>query len=159
MSGVPCIKGELERMFLGQYQHSLDEKGRLTIPAAFRDTLGEGAFISQGFDRNLMVMSAAYFQLVYERLNSMNITDPATRLLRRLVLSSAYQVEVDKAGRILLPPKPRQFLALSNEATLVGQGEYFEIWTPAEWALQMENLQNTEANAQRFSMLDLSTSK
>ena len=159
MSGVPLIKGELERMFLGQYEHSLDDKGRLTIPAAFRDALGEGAFISQGFDRNLMVMSAAYFQMVYERLNSMNITDPATRLLRRLVLSSAYQVEIDKAGRIVLPPKSRQFLALTSETTLVGQGEYFEIWTPAEWALQVENLLDTEANAQRFAMLDLSTSR
>jgi MraZ protein len=146
-------------MFLGQYQHSLDEKGRLTIPAAFRDTLGEGAYISQGFDRNLMIMSAAYFQMVYERLNAMNLTDPATRLLRRLVFSSAYKVEVDKAGRILLPPQSRQFLALSNEATLVGQGDYFEIWTPAEWALQVKNLLDTEANAQRFAMLDLSTSK
>ena len=146
-------------MFLGQYQHSLDEKGRLTIPAAFRDALGNGAFISQGFDRNLMVMTADYFQLVYERLNAMNITDPATRLLRRLVLSSAYQVEVDKAGRILVPPKSRQFLALGTEATLVGQGEYFEVWTPTEWALQVENLLDTEANAQRFAMLDLSTRK
>jgi MraZ protein len=159
MSGVLCINGVLELMFLGQYQHSLDDKGRLTIPAAFRDALGDGAFISQGFDRNLMVMSAAYFQLVYERLNAMNITDPTTRLLRRLVFSSAYKVEVDKAGRILLPPQSRQFLALSNEATVVGQGEYFEIWTPTTWALQVETLMDTDANAQRFAMLDLSTSK
>jgi MraZ protein len=141
-------------MFLGQYQHSLDEKGRLTIPAAFRDALGEGAFVSQGFDRNLMVMGAAYFQQVYER-----ITDPAARLLRRLILSSAYQVEVDKAGRILLPQNLRLFLALNGEAMVVGQGEYFEIWTPAEWGRQMQTLQDAEANAQRFQALDLSTGK
>jgi MraZ protein len=146
-------------MFLGQYQHSLDEKGRLTIPAAFRYGLGDGAFVTQGFDRNLMVMSTAYFQQVYERLNSMNIADPATRLLKRLVLSNAYQIEVDKAGRILLPSKSRQLLALANEAVLVGQGEYFEIWAPADWDLQMDNLQNTEANSQRFATLDLSTGK
>lgn len=146
-------------MFLGQYQHSLDDKGRLTIPSAFRDALGAGAFISQGFDKNLMVMGADYFGLVYDRLNSMNITDPAARLLRRLVLSSAYQVDVDKAGRILLPPRHRQFLAIDSEATLVGQGEYFEIWSPADWDVQVQNLLDTEANAQRFSMLDLSTRK
>ncbi|HEY3312709.1 MAG TPA: division/cell wall cluster transcriptional repressor MraZ [Anaerolineales bacterium] len=146
-------------MFLGQYQHSLDEKGRLTIPAAYRAQLGEGSYITQGFDRCLMVMTNTYFQSVMERLNAMNITDPATRLLKRLVLSTAYQVEMDKAGRILLPPKPRQFLALQDEASLVGQGEYFEIWTPADWALQIENLQDAEANAQRFAMLDLSTNK
>ena len=159
MSGVPYINGELERMFLGQYQHSLDEKGRLTIPAAFRYGLGEGAFVSQGFDRNLMVMSAGYFQTVYDRLNAMNIADPATRLLRRMVLSTAYQIEVDKAGRILLPPKSRQFLSLGSEAMLVGQGEYFEIWTPAEWELQVVKIQDTEANAQRFAALDLSAGK
>jgi len=159
MSGVPCIKGDLELMFLGQYQHSLDEKGRLTIPAAFRNSLGEGAYISQGFDRNLMVMSAAYFEMVYERLNSLSITDPATRLLRRVILSTAYQVEVDKSGRILVPPRSREFLDINNEAMLVGQGEYFEIWTPAEWVLQLKNIQDTDANAQRFVMLDLSTRK
>jgi MraZ protein len=144
-------------MFLGQYQHSLDEKGRLTIPAAFRDALGEGAFISQGFDRNLMVMTADYFQKVYDRINAMSLTDPAARLLRRLILSSAYQVEVDKAGRILLPQNLRQFLSLNGEAMLVGQGEYFEIWTPIEWGRQMQTLQDAEANAQRFQTLDLST--
>ncbi len=144
-------------MFLGQYQHSLDEKGRLTIPAAFREALAEGAFISQGFDRNLMVMTAAYFQQVYDRLNAMSITDPAARLLRRLILSSAYQVEVDKAGRILLPQNLRQFLELTGEAMVIGQGEYFEIWAPTEWARQMQTLQDAEANAQRFATLDLST--
>lgn len=142
-------------MFLGQYQHALDEKGRLTIPAAFRDALANGAFISQGFDRNLMVMTSTYFQQVYERINAMSITDPAARLLRRLILSSAYQVEVDKAGRILVPQNLRQFLGMNDEAMVIGQGEYFEIFTPAEWSQQMQTLQDAEANAQRFQALNL----
>jgi MraZ protein len=156
-SGVLYIKGELERMFLGQYQHSLDEKGRLTIPSAFRCGLGEGAFITQGFDRNLMVMSSSYFQSVYARVNAMSITDSKARLLRRVVLSNAYQVEVDKAGRIVVPPKSRQFLGLENDAVLVGQGDYFEIWAPADWEKQMKEIENAEENAQRFALLDLST--
>ncbi len=142
-------------MFLGQYQHALDDKGRLTIPAAFRDALAGGAFLSQGFDRNLMVMTPAYFQQVYERINAMSITEQSTRLLRRLILSSAYQVEVDKAGRILVPQNLRQFLGLNGEAMVIGQGEYFEIFTPAEWSQQMQMLQDTEANAQRFQALNL----
>ena len=104
-----------------------------------------------------MVMTSAYFQQVYERINAMSITDPAARLLRRLLLSSAYQVEVDRAGRILLPQNLRQFLALNGEAIVVGQGEYFEIWTPTEWSRQMQTLQDAEANAGRFQALDLST--
>ncbi len=143
-------------MFLGQYQHNLDDKGRLTIPAAFRDVLGEGATISQGFDRNLMVMTAGYFKSVYDRVSAMSITDPMTRLLRRLLLSNAYKVELDKAGRILVPPNSRQFLELKAEVMLIGQGEYFEIWKPVDWEIQKQALQDTEANAQRFALLDLS---
>lgn len=146
-------------MFLGQFHHTLDEKGRLTIPAAFREALPQGAYLSQGFDRNLMVMTPTYFQQVYERLNAMSLTDPAARLLRRLLLSSAYPVEVDRAGRILLPSLLRQFLALSAEAVLVGQGEYFEIWAPAEWQAQMGTLQDAETNTARFQALDLSAGK
>ncbi len=144
-------------MFLGQYRHNLDEKGRLTIPAVFRDSVGPGAIISQGFDRNLMVMTAAYFQQVYDRINAMSLTDPAARMLRRMLLSSAYQTEVDKAGRILLPQNLRQFLKLDGEAIVIGQGEYFEIWMPVTWDEQMQLLQDAEANIGRFVALDLST--
>ena len=142
-------------MFLGQYQHSLDDKGRLTIPAAFRDALGEGAVVTQGFDRNLMVMTKAYFGQVYERLNAMSITDQSARLLRRLILGSAFEVDVDKSGRILLTQSLRQFLVLNGEAMVIGQGEYFEIWTPSEWTRQMQTLQDAEANAGRFAALNL----
>jgi MraZ protein len=144
-------------MFLGQFRHNLDDKGRLTIPAVFRDSVGQGAFISQGFDRNLMVMTAEYFRQVYDRINAMSITDPSARLLRRLLLSNAYQVEVDKAGRILVPQHLRQFLGLDGEAMVVGQGEYFEIWSPDGWNEQMQALEDAEANAGRFAALDLST--
>lgn len=144
-------------MFFGQFRHNLDDKGRLTVPAVFRDSVGQGAFISQGFDRNLMVMTADYFQQVYARINAMSITDPSARLLRRLLLANAYQVEVDKAGRILLPQHLRQFLGLEAEAVVVGQGEYFEIWSPGGWQEQIQAIEDAEANAGRFAALDLST--
>ena len=144
-------------MFLGQYQHNLDDKGRLMIPARYRDLLAAGAFITQGFDRCLMVMTDAYFQDVYARINSMNMADPTARMLRRLILSNAYPVEVDKVGRILVPQNLREFLTSeSGELIVAGQGEYFEVWTPAEWQAQMEKLQDVEANEQRFATLDLS---
>ena len=147
-------------MFLGQFQHNLDDKGRLMIPARFRELLEGGAFITQGFDKCLMVMTEAYFKQVYERIESMNLADPTARLLRRLILSNAYPVEVDKIGRILMPQNLRAFLGIENgELVLAGQGEYFEVWTPAQWSEQMAQLQDTEANNQRFSTLDLSKSK
>jgi MraZ protein len=144
-------------MFLGQFQHNLDDKGRLMIPARYRDLLAAGAYITQGFDKCLMVMTDAYFNEVYERINSMNMADSTARMLRRLILSNAYPVEVDKVGRILVPQNLRAFLGIENgELTVAGQGEYFEVWTPVEWKTQMDNLQDVEANEQRFSTLDLS---
>ena len=147
-------------MFLGQFQHNLDDKGRLMIPARFRELLEGGAFITQGFDKCLMVMTDAYFKQVYERIESMNLADPTARLLRRLILSNAYPVEADKVGRILVPQNLRAFLGIasgaSSELIVAGQGEYFEVWTPALWSEQMTQVQDTEANTQRFSALDLS---
>lgn len=144
-------------MFLGQYQHSLDDKNRLTVPARFRELLSDGAFITQGFDRNLMVLTQAAFEQVYERLNAMNMADPSARLLRRLILGNAYQVEIDKAGRILLPQQLREFAALDGDAVIVGQGDYFEVWSPQAWQEQQQKLADAEANAQRFAALNLST--
>ena len=147
-------------MFLGQFQHNLDDKGRLMIPARYRDLLATGdAYITQGFDKCLMVMADTYFKQVYDRINAMNLADPTARMLRRLILSNAYPVQVDKVGRILVPQNLRQFLGIENgELTVAGQGDYFEVWTPAEWKSQMDKLQDVEANEQRFSTLDLSKS-
>src|SRR5574342_145912 len=103
-------------MFLGHYQHSVDEKGRLMIPARFRELLVGGAFITQGFDRCLMVMTPSYFEEVYRRINAMNIADPTARLLRRLFLANAYPVEVDRVGRVLLPANLREAARLDGEA-------------------------------------------
>ena len=145
-------------MFLGQFQHNLDDKGRLMIPARFRELLAAGAFITQGFDRCLMVMTDVYFKQVYDRISAMNLADPMARLLRRLILSNAYPVEIDKVGRILLPQILRESILLDGEAILAGQGEYFEVWNPADWNAQMAQLQDIETNNQRFATLDLSKS-
>jgi MraZ protein len=144
-------------MFLGQYQHNLDEKGRLMIPARFRELLVGGAFITQGFDRCLMVMTTGYFEEVYQRINAMNLADPTARMLRRLFLANAYPVEVDKIGRVLLPANLRQIIQLNGEAIIAGQGEYFEVWTPADWNEQLIQLQDTDANNRRFAALNLSS--
>jgi MraZ protein len=144
-------------MFLGQFQHNLDEKGRLMIPAPFRQTLEGGAFITKGFDRCLMIMTEDYFGLVYERINAMNLADPAARDLRRLILANAYPIELDKVGRILIPQTLRQFINFDGEAIVAGQGEYFEVWTPSDWNIRMNAIQDTEANNQRFSTLNLAS--
>ncbi len=144
-------------MFLGHFQHNLDDKGRLMIPAPYREFLEGGAYVTQGFDKCLMVLTEAYFKQVYARIEAMNLADPTARLLRRLIIANAYSVEVDKVGRILVPQNLRSFLGIANgELVVAGQGDYFEVWTPDEWNSQMALLQDAEANNARFSTLDLS---
>lgn len=143
-------------MFLGQYRHTLDSKGRLTIPARFRELLGNGAYISQGFDQNLMVLTTATFEFISVRINQMSITDPTARELKRLLFSTAVQVEPDKNGRILIPQFLREVAGIDGDAMVVGVGQFFEIWPPQSWAIQMERLADTEANALRFADLDVS---
>ena len=142
-------------MFLGQYRHTLDEKGRLTIPAKFRDALSEGAYLTQGFDRNLRLLTQADFEAMAERLNHLSMTDPAIRQLRRLIFSNASEVSLDRLGRTLVPQFLREFAGLESEAVIVGVGEAIEIWSPEAWAEQERQLQDAEANAQRFAALDL----
>ena len=143
-------------MFLGQYQHSIDDKGRLMVPARFRESLEGGAFLCQGFEKCLMVMTGTYFKKVYDEITAMSLTDPTARLLRRLIFSTAYPVDVDKVGRVLVPGTLRQFAGLEGDAVIAGQGEYFEVWTPAEWDKQAALISDAEANNQRFAALDLS---
>ena len=155
--GVRRIKGPVEQMFIGNYQHSLDDKGRLTIPARFRELLEGGAFVTRGFDNCLMVLTPSYFDEVYQRINAMNLADPTARMLRRMIISNAFEVSADKVGRILVPQNLRDIISLDGEAVVAGQGEYFEIWKPASWEEQMDQFNDAEANNQRFATLDLSS--
>jgi MraZ protein len=144
-------------MFLGRYQHSIDDKGRLIIPARFRELLDRGAYVTQGFDRNLMVLTADIFDQIYANVNHMSLTDPTARQLKRHIFSSAERIDVDKIGRILIPQYLRDLAGLGNEVILVGAGDYFEIWSPAEWEGQNAKLLDSEANETRFAVFNLPT--
>jgi MraZ protein len=142
-------------MFLGQYRHTIDDKGRLTVPAKFRELLQDGSYITQGFDRNLMVLRSATFEGISRRVNQLSMTDPAVRQLRRLIYSTADRAEVDRSGRILLPQFLREVANIDGEAIVVGAGDYFELWSPAAWDQQLEQLEDAEANSRQYSTFDL----
>ncbi len=147
-------------MFLGEYRHSIDNKDRLTVPVRYRELLDDGAYILRGFDRNLMVLTTKAFEAISQRIDQLSLTDPLARSLRRLIIGSASRLEIDKAGRILIPDFLCQKAGITcdHEAVLVGQGNYFEIWSSEEWVLQQKTLDEAEANTERFKVLDLSTS-
>jgi MraZ protein len=140
-------------MFLGQFYHTLDEKGRLTIPASYREFLTDGAYVIQGFDKNLNLLTPTGFNKIAGNVNNMSGTDPVIRVLRRLVFSNAAKVDIDRLGRILIPGFLRKIANLDKEAVIVGIGDAVEIWSPESWQEQVEALSDSEANAQQFSEL------
>ncbi len=142
-------------MFLGRYEHTIDEKGRLTIPSRYRELLADGAYVTQGFDHNLIVHPIASFEEMSAKVNQLAFTDPVARQLKRYIFSTAERCEIDKAGRILLPLFLREVARLDGNVILIGSGTYFEIWSSADWAQQNASLQDTEAAAQRFAVLSL----
>jgi MraZ protein len=143
-------------MFLGQFTHSIDAKGRLTIPVRFRTALSSGAFLTQGYERNLIVYTTDSFQRLAQRATTLTTTNPEARAVRRLIFGRATDVTLDNVGRILVPPFLREYAGLDSEAIVVGAGEYFEIWSPDGWTQELASVTNPEANMNRFTDFDLS---
>ena len=141
-------------MFLGQYQHNVDSKGRVIIPSRFRDSLEGVVYLTQGFDQNLRLLPEATFNAIYQQVTSMSTTDLTARRLRRLIFSTAQQVEMDGNGRILIPKYLREIANLDSDVVVVGVGEAIEIWSPEAWETENDLLQDAEANTQRFAALD-----
>ncbi len=143
-------------MFLGQFAHSIDTKGRLTVPVRFRAGLAAGAYITQGFERTLMVYTTDSFERLAKRANVLSTTDPEARAVRRMIFGGATDVSLDSAGRILIPPFLREFAQLGDEVTVVGAGEYFEIWSTQAWLKELASVTDAESNSRRFAAFDLS---
>ncbi len=143
-------------MFLGRYEHSIDDKGRLTIPVRYRELIDHGAYITKGFNQNLMVLTSDHFLAMYKLIGGMNMADEDALHLRHMVLGNAQECEVDKAGRILISPLLRKEACLDGEAVIVGMGNFFEIWSRALWAEQESRLNDVETNKKRLKTINLS---
>jgi MraZ protein len=143
-------------MFFGQYHTSLNDQGQLALPAHFRQALTGGAIVTQGFDRNLLVLPVEAFQGIFQRIKTVNLANPSARLLLRMFLGSASEAALDEGGNISIPENLREFANLDeSEVVMVGQGDYCEVWAPALWHKQEIRLQDAEANAERFVLLDV----
>jgi len=122
-----------DNMFLGRFVHALDTKGRLAIPARFRDDLIAGAVLTRGIDRCLTLYPVDVWKPLAERVSALPISDPDARTFRRLVFSAAVNLELDSQGRILLPPELRAYAAIEREAAVIGVNTSLEIWAPERW--------------------------
>ncbi len=144
-------------MFIGQYHHTIDTKGRLTIPVRFRADLSSGAYITQGFERNLVVYTMENFRSLAKRATALSNTNPEVRAMNRLLFGVAAEVELDASGRILIPDFLREYAKLDDSAAIIGAGDYLEIWNETDWESQSAELMDPESNAKRFIDFDLST--
>ncbi len=120
-------------MFSGEFQHSIDAKGRVIMPARFREQLGEKFMITKGFDQSLFVFSGQEWEKFYEKLSTLPMTDPNTRAFSRRFLAGAVECEPDKQGRVLLPPHLREYAQIANDVTITGNGNKAEIWATEVW--------------------------
>ncbi len=123
-------------MFLGEYTHSIDDKGRLTIPAKFRGDLAAGLVLTRGFDQNLMIYPLTGWQTLAERIQEKPVADKLMREFRRRVFSGATDLSPDRQGRIIVPPFLREFAGIDGEAVVVGMFDYLELWSVERWEAQ-----------------------
>lgn len=143
-------------MFIGEYQHATDEKGRLAIPAKFRATLGERAVITRGLDRCLFLFSGSDWEELAKKLAALPITDTSARAFGRLMLAGAMEAPLDKQGRILLPDYLRAYASITKLTVIAGLYNRIEVWNDEAWrAYKQETESKSNEIAERLSQLGI----
>ena len=142
-------------MFMGEYNHTIDEKGRIIVPSKFREALGDNFVVTQGLDGCLFVYSYAEWDNFVEGLKQLPGTKEA-RQLQRYFMAGAAACEVDKQGRILLPQVLREYADLKKEVVLVGVLSRVEIWDKDRWLENTYDEDEMEEIAERMAELGFS---
>ena len=144
-------------MFTGEYQHVMDQKGRVMIPSRFRDELGERFILTKGLEECLFVYSFAEWKEVTAKLQQLSFARKDARAFSRLFFAGACEVEVDKQGRILLPANLRAYAGLAKDVCLIGVSSRVELWDKEKWQVYSEETASAyEDIAERINDLDLS---
>jgi MraZ protein len=120
-------------MFIGEYQHNIDEKGRLAVPVKFRNKLAKGAVVTKGLDNCLFLYTKDEWEKLATKLASLPISKANTRAFARLMLAGAMDVQVDKQGRIVLPEYLRKFGGMKKKTIIAGLYNRLEIWDEQVW--------------------------
>lgn len=123
----------MSNMFIGEYNHSVDEKGRMAVPAKFRTKLKQGAVVTKGLDNCLVIYPRAEWEQLAEKLSSLPISQANTRAFSRLMLAGAMDIELDKQGRMVIPEYLRQYASVEKKVVVAGLYNRLEIWDQAKW--------------------------
>jgi len=132
-------------MFMGEYQHSLDAKGRLIIPAKFREELGEIAVMTRGLDNCLFLFPMPEWKVLEEKLKTLPLTKATARQFVRFFFSGATECELDKQGRIMIPPSLRDYAGVDKDVVVIGVSNRIEIWSRQRWEDYMQQAESAYA--------------
>ncbi len=146
----------MECLFYGEYLHSIDVKGRIIVPAKFRDDLGEKFIVTKGLDNCLFVYSKEEWQNLETKLKGLPFTDKDVRAFARFFFAGATECEVDKQGRINIPQNLRDYAELTKEVYAIGVSSRVELWDKSKWETYSgdENISGDEI-AQKMAMLGI----
>lgn len=120
-------------MFIGEYQHTIDEKGRISVPAKFRAELKEGAVVTRGLDACLFLYTKEEWEKVAMRVAGLPLSQANSRAFSRLMLAGAMEAEPDKQGRIGVPEYLREYAKIKKNVVIAGVGNRLELWNKEEW--------------------------
>lgn len=143
-------------MLIGEYEHSLDSKGRLIMPSKLRESMGEKFVITKGLDGCLFGFSENEWKIFEEKLKALPITQKNARNFVRFFLSGAVECEIDKQGRFLISSNLREVAELEKEVVIIGVGTRIEIWNKNKWT-EYNNIENNSADeiAENMDMLGI----
>lgn len=120
-------------MFIGEYHHTIDQKGRIAVPVKFRASFAGGAVIARGIDNCLSVYTKDAWKVLADKIATLPISKANTRAFSRHMLTGAMEAELDKQGRIILPDYLRQYAALTKKVVVAGVSDRLELWDSATW--------------------------
>ena len=129
-------------MLLGEYEHTIDDKNRLTLPARFREAFADGVVVTRGIDPCLAVYTReGWNDFVRSRLAGLDQFSREARQMRRFLFSAGAEAELDKQGRVMVPPALAEHAGLGREVVVAGVGEFLEVWDRAAWQAQLEDVE------------------
>lgn len=147
---------EVKILFYGEYQHTLDVKGRIIIPSKFREGLGDSFIITKGFDNCLFIYSPNEWSVFEEKLKLLPSSDKELRQFVRFFFSGASEIEVDKQGRALVPQNLRDFANLEKDVVIIGVSNRIEVWDLEKWnAYSSEADIDSDLIANKMSLLGI----
>jgi len=142
-------------MFTGEYRHAIDDKGRVAVPVRFRASLAGGALVARWLDACLALFPTNAWEDLAAKVAALPLADAGARTFSRFIFSGAFEVELDRQGRFVVPGSLREWAGLAGDAVVVGSRDHVEIWAPARWAEYSAEMNAPDSLAARLDGLGI----